>query len=952
MKSNKVTCLVLLLIVLIGNTSVCQDYNIYNPYITHFSKKSYSGGIENWDAGTTLDGYIYFANNEGMLEYNGYNWKIYKLPNKTIVRSIAIDHLTKRIYVGGQDEVGYFYPDDKGVLIYKSLKNLLPEKNKFLEDVWEIQMAGKNVIFRSLNTIFLFDQQKISTLNVASKTLNFIKYVDGLIYYGDPEKGLFEVFKNQNKFVPGSEIFKGQKIRTFVKLRNGKHLIVTERNGIFNFNGKTFTPFTSSVAINDKILSSGVAIDKNLIAIGSVLQGIMFFDTLGVMKNNITKKKGLQTNAIISLLKDNNGNLWAGTTNGIDQILINSPYSLVYPDDNLEGGAYAVKIYKNKLYIGTNNGLYYTDWESDKTTNKSTDFKKIYNSDGQVWALDIIGDDLFMGHNEGAFQIKNNTAIKISKDYIGTWRFISLPDKNVMITGTYEGFQLFRKQGQEWIFIQRINGFNESARIIAKDIEDNIWVSHPYRGVYKLTLNSDYTSVKQIKNYGKADGLPSDLANYVIRLKNDIYVNAETGVYRYVQNSDLFTDEKQLTDLMGNNINVRRLFQDSEETIWYVNETDCGVILVNDSLVSKNVIKKSTPFINGKLIGGFENIYAPNKSSVFVCTDKGVIIVDFKRLQKKQDLKIHFTELQYGTTNKNLIYGGHGTLTDEEVNIDYNQNSIKFGFSSNQLDITNQVKYSYFLKGYDKEWSTFSDINYYEINNLKPGKYKFTVKAIASYGAESNEISYEFRIKSPWYSSLFALILYALLFIFGLLLYRRLLNNKHETEKIQLKQEKEVSEAKVEILENEKLQTEIEFKNRELALSTMHILQKNETLTKLREELDQAIKQSKEPETRSSIKKVISILSDDQRLEDDWDSFAVHFDQVHTDFLKRLKIQYPQLSPKDLKLCAYLRMNLTTKDIAPLLNISVRGVEISRYRLRKKMNIDADTNLNDYMMGY
>jgi FixJ family two-component response regulator len=87
-------------------------------------------------------------------------------------------------------------------------------------------------------------------------------------------------------------------------------------------------------------------------------------------------------------------------------------------------------------------------------------------------------------------------------------------------------------------------------------------------------------------------------------------------------------------------------------------------------------------------------------------------------------------------------------------------------------------------------------------------------------------------------------------------------------------------------------------------------------------------------------------------LEDDWESFARHFDQVHTDFIKRLKEKYPQLSPKDLKLCAYLRMNLVSKEIAPLLNISVRGVEISRYRLRKKMQLHAEVNLTDYMIHF
>ena len=111
-------------------------------------------------------------------------------------------------------------------------------------------------------------------------------------------------------------------------------------------------------------------------------------------------------------------------------------------------------------------------------------------------------------------------------------------------------------------------------------------------------------------------------------------------------------------------------------------------------------------------------------------------------------------------------------------------------------------------------------------------------------------------------------------------------------------------------------------------------------------------KNAKDPIVRKELKQVLSVLTDDTRLEDDWDNFSIHFDKVHADFLKRLKKDYPKLSPKDQKLAAYLRMNLSSKEIAPLLNISVRGVEISRYRLRKKLGLTTGTNLSEWMIDY
>ncbi|RYY44098.1 MAG: transcriptional regulator, partial [Chitinophagaceae bacterium] len=91
-------------------------------------------------------------------------------------------------------------------------------------------------------------------------------------------------------------------------------------------------------------------------------------------------------------------------------------------------------------------------------------------------------------------------------------------------------------------------------------------------------------------------------------------------------------------------------------------------------------------------------------------------------------------------------------------------------------------------------------------------------------------------------------------------------------------------------------------------------------------------------------------LSDDDNMDKEWESFTRHFDKVHSDFIIGLKDKHPTVTGNEVKLCAYLRMNLSTKEIAQLMNISVRGVEISRYRLRKKLLIPSEMNLFDYLI--
>lgn len=79
--------------------------------------------------------------------------------------------------------------------------------------------------------------------------------------------------------------------------------------------------------------------------------------------------------------------------------------------------------------------------------------------------------------------------------------------------------------------------------------------------------------------------------------------------------------------------------------------------------------------------------------------------------------------------------------------------------------------------------------------------------------------------------------------------------------------------------------------------------------------------------------------------------FKEAFNNTDRDFLKKLKEEHPELTPNDLKLCVYLRLNLSSKEIAPMLSISSRSVEVKRYRLRKKMKLKHDKNLTDYILG-
>jgi DNA-binding CsgD family transcriptional regulator len=142
-------------------------------------------------------------------------------------------------------------------------------------------------------------------------------------------------------------------------------------------------------------------------------------------------------------------------------------------------------------------------------------------------------------------------------------------------------------------------------------------------------------------------------------------------------------------------------------------------------------------------------------------------------------------------------------------------------------------------------------------------------------------------------------------------------------------------------LKNEELLQNVGIKERELAVTTISLIKKNELLELIKQDL------KKSELDKSLISKINSTIKEDNSFE----IFSEAYDKLDTDFLKKMKQLYPTLTPSDLKLCAYLRLNLSSKEIAPMLHISIRSVEIKRYRLRKKLNLPHDEGLVNYILN-
>jgi len=505
--------------------------------------------------------------------------------------------------------------------------------------------------------------------------------------------------------------------------------------------------------------------------------------------------------------------------------------------------------------------------------------------------------------------------------------------------------------------------FHESSRFLVVDNKNTVWVSHPYRGVYRILFSAE--SKAAVKLYAQQSGLPSSLNNHVYKVKNRMVIATEKGIYEYNATTDSFEVSQYFKEIFGER-SIRYLKEDNSGNIWFVQEKTVGV--VDFSNLKPSIIY--LPELKGKILSGFENIYPVNDHNIFIGGEKGFYHINLdKYRQSNHELNVYIRTVRASGRSDSLLFGGYfGDVNDDLgqskqaiPSLGHKWNSVHMEYSSPLFEQQSNVEYSYLLEGFDKDWSDWSPKTEKDYTNLPAGNYTFRVKARNNLRNESAVSSYSFSVLPPWYLNTWALIGY---FIVGgwlaYLIYSRQQKKimqeraKHQEEQKRLaylhQLELEKSEKEVVKLRNEKLETEIEFKNSELASTAMHLVQKESFLSKIKEELQHLNKAVKEDKPDSTdLKKILRILSEEEKLNEEWEQFSVHFNKVHSDFLLLLKEKYPTLKAHELKLCAYLRMNLSSKEIAQLMSISVRGVEISRYRLRKKLQVPTETNLFQFL---
>ncbi|MBX2871020.1 MAG: hypothetical protein KTR30_02945 [Saprospiraceae bacterium] len=936
----------------------CWLYGYFAKYpIQNFTPTEYKAGIQNIDFAQNRDMTLFVANNLGVLSFNGIAWKTHDFKTGKKKRSLAFDERINRLYVGSQGEFGYFESNWQ----YVSLVDKIPSDAMDFDEVWDVFLLQDKVYFCTFKGIYIFDGNTIKVLR-HPEGLERSFYTNGKLFTQNQKGQLFEV-EGDELVSTYAQSIKGQIIAGVIQQDEGYLLFYNSGQIEFSTAISVSTRYPVLMeALRETYVNHVLQLSDTRLAISTQTAGLFLFDLRENTLERISTQEGLASNACLRSFQDYFGNLWIGMQNGLALAHINSPMRLLNQEINIQGSGYEAFETDEGTYYTTSNGIYYL-----ARGERQSQF--LSGVEGPAYGMEEIAGKIYAGHHTGLFLLEDGKATRIALTD-GLWKVKQLRSRpEFAIGGTYSGLYLFRiDQNKGLVAMQKIQGFDASSRFFEEDQAGKIWVGQYYKGLYQLELSADLTQTT-VKPVSQDSDLPIDEQIILSSIDDDLYLATNVGLYQLQANSGLIQNAELFTDNIGLEP-VYLLEQDNKNHVHVLTDNTVGFfkrISNNNYAYVPSSLYQLRYHLNNDLLHASINI----KDGVLFSANEGFIQYNpalEDPLKVGQSLVLQHV---YSVTKNTELYARQPFAEKaehvEKLVIGAQDKVLKIEVESFQFNDPTNQQFRYFLKGLDEEFGEWTESATKEYTNLREGTYEFTAQTRNYLGQIASSPTVLLKVQPPFHRSTLAKTIYILLglgslfsiFRFQRGRYQRKANRIEEAKQVELaaKQQKLIEveqekEQELQQLKEEKMQSELQHVNNLLAASTMNLVVKNEFIESIKEELQAVKEKGRNVETKQALERLVKEIDTTLRLQEDWEQFEYHFNKVHRDFLTRLRTDFPDLSPNEQKLCAFLRLNLNTKEIANLLHISLRGVEVARYRLRKKLHLEKGQNLSKFILEY
>ena len=889
------------------------------PFVENFTKSDYNGDNQVWSVTQGGDNAMYFANNHNFLRYNGVKWERYSLPNKTVIRSVFA--YKEKIYCGSYNEFGY-WKREKGFMRYYSLskdKDFFKDSSKN-EEIWKIFELNGTIYFQSFNEIFSLTGNTIQRVKVPF-LISYCFIVDAKIYVASVNKGVFEFNGKDFTFIKKWDTILNNVIHAIDK-NEEEIFIFTLKNGVFVEKNGRLQAWNHPIneALKSEVIITAKFYQANKLVIGTASKGVYIVQMDSGEFININRNNRLSNNSILSISVDKENDIWLGLDNGISHIEINSPFRIFSDNTGELGTVYSIAASPNGYLLGSNHGVF---------TYENKVLKIIPNSQGQVWNVTRVDNSFVIGHNDGTFLYDFNAYRKVNP-LNGGWQLKKDLYYDRYIQSNYLGLAFFEDK-KDLSKYKRLNTAYRPIKDFVQTGQYEIVASDSYRGLFKIKYDERLDLVSYI-NLTEKNNIKSDFGVKIFKYKNDVlyYINME---WYYL---DGVTDVLKKHELFNKNFKkINEVIPIDDSSFAIIKGGLFYIINQSENHFSWKLIPKK--YYEGKIIN--------HETRIFKYNDQYLVNLDDGFLQfesNKNDFINQKVEIEAYLK---------GQILDDDARIP-NDQSLSLHFVS---DYFGNKKSTLFYKLNDQDMLPLTDGKLI-LNNLSSGKNNIEVYFTNGFKfIKADEFS--FTVLKPWYLSFWMILFYFAIVAGILFLYYRW-NKVRYQEKIKLKEEelkhhRQIMELEMEAENKLKLQDyekhilemQVQSKASEVAGKSLSIAKQSEMIESIQRILEE---ENSVNTIKTKIKKAIKSNAINQR---EWENFEKNLIQSHEEFVQKLTNTFPELTSKDIKLSIYLRMNLSSKEIAPLMNISYRGVELHRYRLRKKIQLGPDESLSRFMIN-
>jgi len=786
-----------LLVLLIYTTStVGQEQGNFN--IRNYNPKEYNAFVQNWAAIQDDRGVMYFANGDGILKFDGADWQVIKTASNSAVRSMAKDQ-SGLIFVGAIGDFGYLQQGMKGTTNYISLSDKLNEEDRNFLEVWFTQTIGNDAYFCTYNTLFRFHNGTIKTWKTKETFLGCFTFNDQLFIY-EYNSGLKIVTEDSLVLIPHGDFFKDKPFRLAIPLETNKLLIATTGFGLFlyDFNvstgqkASTITKFTSEL---DGIISksypyNGAKLKDGNIALCLVPFGLAIVDKNGKRIQFLNKESGLQTESVTNVFEDAERNLWLTLTKGISKIDINSPITSWSDKDGFELINDIIR-YNNTLYLGCLNGLFCL---------KNNKFIGVHNYGLPIFSLlkfNLPTDSskqILLGGTEfdGIIQIKEDRIVPLlSCRSVSYTMFQSKRDPSYLYIGQSGFLEIARYKNGLFRHVGFVEGIGCEVRNIAEEADGTIWCSNQINMVVCLKPSGNIIKPKKVIEFKKDEGVMGnhDLFNHHGR----IVIGTESGIRSLNDERNQFIPDSSFGREYSDGTISRIGFNEAEKTgeTWIL-----GLKSKRFGIGLKNVTGKfdwfQTPF-NPLPDNILPSTYIEADSTFWISTNEELYRFKGELIRHTPNYQTNIKRVISGKDS--ILYSDGDNLISNELlkgkvllpcRLEYKYNSVTFSFTALTFHNESSMLFQTYLEGFDGEWSDWSKDLKKEYTNLAEGSYRFHVRAKNLYDTIGQEANYDFTIMPPWYRTVWAYILYFVLFVGTIILTIKVYTKSLKTANIRL----------------------------------------------------------------------------------------------------------------------------------------------------------------------